>query len=204
MNIKFKTHAREFSLLGLLFVCLSMYWPTVLAQTPDGETPANEGVCDSLIGLTPGLYGLCVAFCEAQDCEATLDPITHEVTFDEACGPSNPKLLENYNKRKQPGDRTMPCLNISEPPMPSECICWTEPEMDSIAEMSVTACTDDLISGLNVDGRNEQAHVRKEDKCLVLFWDETGTRINRYLSTTPDERASCQQSIVYECASRGY
>ena len=27
------------------------------AQTPDGETPANEGVCDVLQGGTPGLYG---------------------------------------------------------------------------------------------------------------------------------------------------
>ena len=39
----------------------------VIASTPDGETPANEGVCDSLNGATPGLYGLCVAYCEAQD-----------------------------------------------------------------------------------------------------------------------------------------
>ena len=39
----------------------------VLAQTPDGETPSMEGVCDSLFDASPGLYGLCVAYCEAQD-----------------------------------------------------------------------------------------------------------------------------------------
>ena len=43
------------------------------AQTPDGLAPVNEGVCDDLIGGTPGLYGLCVAFCEAQDCTAPAD-----------------------------------------------------------------------------------------------------------------------------------
>ena len=29
---------------------------TAIANTPDGETPANEGVCDGLHGGTPGLY----------------------------------------------------------------------------------------------------------------------------------------------------
>ncbi len=40
-----------------------------VAQTPDGETPANEGVCDELLIATPGLYGLCVAYCEALECD---------------------------------------------------------------------------------------------------------------------------------------
>jgi hypothetical protein len=38
------------------------------AQTSDGRPPANEGICDDLVGATPSLYGLCVAYCEAQDC----------------------------------------------------------------------------------------------------------------------------------------
>ena len=75
----------------LLVSVLVLVAATGYAQTPDGETPANEGVCDELIGLTPGLYGLCVAFCEAQDCEATLDPVTGEVTFDPGRNPSNPE-----------------------------------------------------------------------------------------------------------------
>ncbi|MGI9330105.1 MAG: hypothetical protein ACR2QB_05260, partial [Gammaproteobacteria bacterium] len=49
----------------VLIVVLSQV--PVQAQTPDGETPAIEDVCDGLIGGTPGLYGLCVAYCEAQD-----------------------------------------------------------------------------------------------------------------------------------------
>lgn len=56
--------------LAMYLIVLSfiLFYSPAFAQTPDGETPANEGVCDELIGLTPGLYGLCVAFCEAQDC----------------------------------------------------------------------------------------------------------------------------------------
>lgn len=36
--------------------------------TPDGETPSEEDVCDSLRGRGPA-FGLCNAFCEAQDCD---------------------------------------------------------------------------------------------------------------------------------------
>ncbi len=39
--------------------------------TPDGSPPAEETVCDTETGAA---YGLCVAFCEANDCE--LDPDT--------------------------------------------------------------------------------------------------------------------------------
>ena len=52
----------------ILAVGAILFTGTLYAQTPDGETPANEGVCDELMFYTPGLYGLCVAFCEAQDC----------------------------------------------------------------------------------------------------------------------------------------
>ena len=89
--------------------------------TPDGETPANEGVCDDLMWATPGLYGLCVAFCEAQDCEpdfAVADPF-------ENCNPSNEKLLEIYDRKKQPGDRDMPCVQ-------DPCPCWSADEINSI------------------------------------------------------------------------
>jgi hypothetical protein len=56
------------------FVCIPAFaflTGAALAQTPDGQTPVNEGVCDELMesGITKGLFGLCVAFCEAQDCD---------------------------------------------------------------------------------------------------------------------------------------
>ena len=46
----------------MLGVFAMVVGPAAYAQgTPDGETPANESVCDELQGATPGLYGLCVA-----------------------------------------------------------------------------------------------------------------------------------------------
>ena len=36
------------------------------AQTPDGDTPAVETVCD---GESGAAFGLCIAYCEAMDCD---------------------------------------------------------------------------------------------------------------------------------------
>jgi len=40
--------------------------------TPDGAPPAEETVCEDA-GLMGAAYGLCVAFCEANDCELNPD-----------------------------------------------------------------------------------------------------------------------------------
>ena len=79
-----------------MLVGLTGFTGSVMANTPDGETPANEGVCDNLMGATPGLYGLCVAYCEAQD----LDMVG------EAKMP-NSKILANYRKKMQASDATL-------------------------------------------------------------------------------------------------
>ncbi len=39
------------------------------AQTPDGQTPAVETVCD---GESGAAFGLCIAYCEAMDCDNLL------------------------------------------------------------------------------------------------------------------------------------
>jgi len=46
-----------------LCLCASAF---VYAQTPDGQTPALETVCS---GLSGAAFGLCNAYCEAQDCD---------------------------------------------------------------------------------------------------------------------------------------
>jgi hypothetical protein len=107
-----------------------MLWAT----TPDSETPANEHVCDELQSATPGLYGLCVAFCEAQDVEVFetdgLDLLKHD--------PANPKLLDVYNKKKQEGDPDMPCVKIEDPNLP-DCPCWSQEELDKTFTRTASA-----------------------------------------------------------------
>lgn len=106
---------------------LILMTPLAFAQTPDGETPANEGVCDVLQGSTTGLYGLCIAFCEAQDHADFFVPITEEELAGlENSAPSG-KILANYNRKKQDSDPDMPCIKVEEP-----CPCWSEADLAEI------------------------------------------------------------------------
>ena len=106
-------------ILSSCIVILTLWVMPAGSQTPDGQTPAEEAVCDPLkaSGVTPGLYGLCIAFCEAQDWE------TDCLNDPETCGQSGARLLQNYNQRKQPTDPSMPCLVTA-----SECPCWNGEE----------------------------------------------------------------------------
>lgn len=113
-------------ILFLLTLCiLAAFAGSAVAQTPDGETPANEGVCDELIGATPGLYGLCVAFCEAQDHASVSDPITEEELEILADSAPAGRILTNYNRKKTAADPDMPCIKVEEP-----CPCWDSAEFE--------------------------------------------------------------------------
>lgn len=65
--------------------------------TPDESPPAEEQVCDDA-GLLGSAFGLCVAFCEANDCDAKLDQ-----PDDRACS----MLREKYARAT--GELFLPC-----------------------------------------------------------------------------------------------
>ena len=116
----------------MICLCLAvsvMVSAPLLAQTPDGATPVEETICDPLKadGVTKGLYGLCVAFCEAQDHAALSDPVTEEELDALADAAPSGRILQNYNKKKQEGDPDMPCIKVEEP-----CPCWSGEELASI------------------------------------------------------------------------
>jgi hypothetical protein len=180
------------------------------AQTPDGDAPANEGVCDELIGFTPGLYGLCVAFCEAQDCEATFDPATGNVAFDPGCRPSNPRLLAKYNKLKNPADPAMPCVK-------NGCPCWTENEIALIADGETTICgaVPDHPGDTALFGWDLEANLHEFlDACgpPTCYLEPTGICVYvarnpftfRWQLTTPEQFDACIASIETECLDRGF
>ena len=58
---------RAWLLLAGASLVLATVHPAV-TQTPDGETPAEEEACEKYAGQG-ARYGLCVAYCEAQDCD---------------------------------------------------------------------------------------------------------------------------------------
>ena len=136
-------------LIGLLLGAGSIV--QAMAQTPDGQTPAEETVCDPLKadGVTAGLYGLCVAFCEAQDHAAISHPITEaELEVLAAAAPSG-RLLANYNKKKSETDPPMPCVVVEEP-----CPCWEANKLSNTRPPSMNedfnfanACGNEAIFG---------------------------------------------------------
>lgn len=173
------------------------------AQTPDGDTPAEETVCDQLIGGTPGLYGLCVAYCEAQDHSDAL--------------PGEPpawKILDVYNKRRKAGDPEMPCLQ-------APCPCWSEDDLD-IAIPTVNSCIDfDGDPGLQVDelsisgpapGDANNARVFRFnddptfDKCFFIVQQQglPNSGLRREFLISKEESASCEASIRHHAESLGF
>jgi hypothetical protein len=120
-------------LYGLLCALMSMYGPTALAATPDGQTPALEPVCEPLKaeGITKGLYGLCVAYCEAQDYASRDVPITEAELDTLAAEVPKSHILASYNRKKKPTDPGMPCIvdAVDEP-----CHCWTTAELIEVSD----------------------------------------------------------------------
>jgi hypothetical protein len=98
--------------LGFSVAILAFALPA-FSKTPDGKTPAEEDTCDSLRGATPGLYGLCVAYCEAHDA----DLISPSGDPNELNTP-NQRILANYNRRKKESDPPMPCVAAEPEPLP--------------------------------------------------------------------------------------
>jgi hypothetical protein len=119
----------KLSVSTCLLIALLIYALPVAAETPDGQTPAEETVCDPLRedGITKGLYGLCVAFCEAQDLADITVPLTPEALEALNIDAPSGRILENYNKKKQESDPGMPCILVQEP-----CPCFTKQELQSI------------------------------------------------------------------------
>ena len=177
---------------------------SVIASTPDGETPANEGVCDMLFnnGVTKGLYGLCVAYCEAQD----LDEFGDE-------DPPNNKILENYNRKKQNSDPDMPCVR-------APCPCWSPAELYAITsnviggiqlcevnEAAGFAEIDTIIQGVN--GTQQRAQVSRfgTDAVRCRYLDKTlDPRISTVIGlgelpfTQGIEDQACWDAVVAACS----
>ena len=82
--------------------------------TPDGMTPAMEDICDQYEGTKA--KGLCVAFCEAKDCDTG-------AKNDKSCD----KIKENFQKIT--GEDYFPCE--------ARCPCWDIGRLDRVTPDNV-------------------------------------------------------------------
>ena len=87
-----KSLTRSWFTIGLLALAFSPATVAVAQGTPDGVTPAVEEACTGMMGAA---FGLCVAFCEANDCDLYPDSQACDV------------LRGNYAKIT--GEFTLPC-----------------------------------------------------------------------------------------------
>ena len=170
----------------VFMICaLVTYITPSYASTPDGETPANEGVCDVLIGATPGLFGLCNAYCEAQDLDS----------FDKE--PPRTKILGNYNKKKKAGDPDMPCLQVP-------CPCFTDAEIGAIAAGTAVACLNPSPTSVQIINSDAALNLADADirvggeRCRFINVNTAPPTI-RSFSITPEEAESCAAIISTAC-----
>lgn len=160
----------------------------VMATTADGATPANEGVCDVLKGGTPALYGLCLAYCEAQDLDIVGDKET----------PNN-KILANYRNKMQPGDPDMPCVKVP-------CPCWTEAELANVTNSGgALSCGQTATTAIIRNNSPIQFASADLGIATCRFTDSgVSPRISRRFSDIdPAAAQSCYSQVVQACGSLG-
>ena len=172
------------------------------AQTPDGETPAVETVCDVLIGATPGLYGLCVAYCEAHDADI-LSPDGDPAELDVP----NREILENYNRRKTASDPPMPCVQQE------TCPCWTADQVSTVLppamnfdvnfphaclNSATTAALENFENGTGVEPGIQllASNVEGERFCDVNNFNYPGGPPDASLAITAEEFESCKSILA--------
>lgn len=178
-----------FGVAAILAVSLIAQTPA-MAATPDGETPANEGVCDSLrTNATPGLYGLCVAYCEAQDLD----------TFDKE--PPSTKILDNYNKKKTATDPAMPCIKVP-------CPCWSDAELASIISDSIASACLRTSTKTQIVNNTPKTHFAEADevvgleRCRYIDLNVSPVVVRSFKITAP-EAQSCRAAVEAACAAVG-
>jgi hypothetical protein len=121
---------------SVVLVVIALAGSTTFAKTPDGETPAEETVCADLAGAA---FGLCNAYCEAQDCDvhprpscerlrASLEKITGSSLFpcDAFCGDG--VVNQADEECEPPGSLCSQCFCPDPCPDPCVCFCTSLPE----------------------------------------------------------------------------
>lgn len=170
-----------------------------IAQTPDGETPAVETVCDPLKGATPGLYGLCVAYCEAQDCDS-------DQFLSGQCDSPNPKVLANYDKKKREGDPNIPCIL----PPPS-CPCFDAAKLGELGLVScrvlgdsISLVGDRVVSRDNAGWRPANTKTGAPPQCNFANFDGSTVIESILEATDPEQAVICKQILLDYAAANGF
>jgi hypothetical protein len=162
---------------ALLLTCAGT--GAAMAQTPDGQPPSQESVCDGELGAA---YGLCNAYCEAMDCDSA-----NPQASPTACS----KVRANYMKHT---GHDLPC----EQPL---CICQSIPQF-AAGLTTATRCVDDpagLGTVLLLPGAGDpEIFSGSSETPQCGYLDISGTV---RIPVTPEQAAACDQVIRAAAAS---
>lgn len=166
------------------------------AKTPDGSTPAEETVCDELRDATSGLYGLCVAFCEAQDCEvdwSSDDPFGN-------CSTSARNLYDNYERKRRSGDPEMPCAVqpvVTTGGGGGGCPCFSSADLSSALSNPYGLCLIDfgLTSTTMIGDEMASASTRFNDPYYTCYYNNLATGVTQ-LVIDENESLGCRDLLV--------
>jgi hypothetical protein len=176
---------KVFTVLWISGALLLSSTVTAQGKTRDGLTPAQDGVCDELRGGPPGLYGLCVSFCEAQDCDQDWNP------EDPIIGCK--AIYDNYNRKKKAIDPELPCLDKT---AAAECPCFSPDECGEVMVSPYQLCLVDFGSGNTTMLGDELGGVSVMafgESYSCFFSSLAGTR---NAAINGDEFSACRDSII--------
>lgn len=148
--------------------------------TPDGLPPSLEEVCDMTTGAA---HGLCVAFCEAMDCET-----------------DEPQASERACTRV--GDRFVQ-ITGELPPCLRSCPCWEPEDLNSITadnQLPFNSCnTSFFATVIQNDGFTgvEGGFATDSGLCLTRDLPPFG------IAVTPEEFETCTAQIAARCEEIG-
>ncbi len=160
------------------------------ASTPDGETPAEEEVCDIYDGAA---FGLCNAYCEAMDCD---HPDVHASPA--ACA----SVARNF-ARVTGGDE-LPCATPVETCSVDAQDDWAYPEEPGVIEVDAFAndSVDPASSAMAVTSYDAADNVTLVDADAGLFevvWDAADDSIHQsfdYEVCCADECATATVTVM--------
>jgi hypothetical protein len=200
---------------------------------PNDPTPVQESVCDPLLadGVTLGLYGLCLAYCE--DDFSSLDSTFTEGQLKVLVQDKHSdRTLKKYNRIKLESDPDMPCLaqKLEETTQEATtCPCWTNAELAAIDGYDEnanytsfqTSCTATrqsdtgseyaLLAEFSYDYKTETAERmtaalvdREPDSAegSCIYSNYYEPSADRYMDITAEQFESCYGAIEARCPTR--
>ena len=186
------------TLTALSLSLLILFAGAAAAQTPDGETPAEELLCDKENGAA---FGLCNAYWEAMDCHLADDgdPLTEPAASEQAC-------TKVGSKFKNITGRDVPCQAAV------ECSCfkpanWSDADLGSIWAYFASAGQESADTTYSDDGTLQKLVESPDDfsvlgaavdgstlECQVFSGTDSSPILTK--SITPDEVGVCRELLA--------